>query len=120
MHMHTANNDGIKILRVILLHISSMHSTGHTIETRQMTYVTDLSDKLFLSREACVALGIISDSFPQVHAIDSQLISAHVHDHTVASCSCHTRQVPPPVLSNLPFPASVTGIYRNRITTLNK
>jgi hypothetical protein len=37
---------------------------------RQMTYVTDNSDKLFISREACIALGMIFDSFPIIGEIN--------------------------------------------------
>lgn len=105
MRMHTANNDGIKILGAILLRISSTDSTGHTIKSRQMTYVTDSSDKLFLSREACVALGIISGHFPQVH-VTADLNAADVHDKTTAPCGCATRQFPPPPPGTLPFPAT--------------
>ncbi|CAL8275410.1 unnamed protein product [Arctogadus glacialis] len=32
------------------------------METRQIAYVTDTSDRIFLSRAACVDLGMISDS----------------------------------------------------------
>ncbi|MCG8044423.1 MAG: reverse transcriptase family protein, partial [Candidatus Thiodiazotropha endolucinida] len=108
MRMHTANDDGIQILGAILLGISSTDNTGHTVETRQMTYVTDSTDKLFLSREACVALGIISESFPQVHAINTYN-TANVHDHIAAPCGCPVRRPPPPLPSDLPFPASDTN-----------
>ncbi len=38
-------------------------------ETRQIAYVMDNSDKLFLSRQACEQLGIISKSFPTIGEI---------------------------------------------------
>ena len=46
--------------------IASKDDQGRHVETRQMTYVTDNSDKLFISREACISLGMISDSFPTI------------------------------------------------------
>lgn len=102
MRMHTANNNGIKILGASLLRFSSKDSSGRVVETRQMTYVTDSSDKLFLSREACVQLGIISNRFPE--AQPSQTGTAAVHGENTAPCGCPTRQSPPPPPSVLPFP----------------
>ena len=51
MKMHAANNKGIKILGAAIVRYSSISDTGQIIETRQITYVTDSSDKIFLSRE---------------------------------------------------------------------
>ena len=42
MRMHTANNEGIKILGAILLRIFSTDSTGLPVTNRQMTYVTQV------------------------------------------------------------------------------
>ena len=56
MKMQTANNEGIIILGAVLLRIPCHSSTGQSATTRQMTYVTDSLDKLFLNREACIAL----------------------------------------------------------------
>ncbi|KAK3726306.1 hypothetical protein QZH41_012738, partial [Actinostola sp. cb2023] len=39
---------------------------GQTLETRQIIYVTNDSDKLFLSQETCKALEMISGNFPTV------------------------------------------------------
>ena len=64
--MHSANNNGIKILGAAILRFSGRSKPGQTIETRQIVYVTSDSDKLFLSREACMALGMISENFSTV------------------------------------------------------
>ena len=64
MRMHAANNKGITILAATILRFLGKCKSGATLETREITYVTDSSDKLFLSREACIALGIISEIFP--------------------------------------------------------
>ena len=75
--------------------------------TKQMTYITDSSDKLFLSREACVALGIIHNHFSQTLASTQQCTHAiHVHEPTTASCYCPKRQLPHPPPESLPFPAT--------------
>ena len=64
--MHAANNSGIKILGAIVLRFSGTSQSGQTRETRQIVYITNDSNKLFLSRETCTALGIISGNFPTV------------------------------------------------------
>ena len=59
--MHAANGKGINILGAAILRLS-----GKSRETRQITYITDNSDKLFLCREACISLGMITARFPMV------------------------------------------------------
>ena len=66
MHMHAANNNGIKIIGAVIIRFSGNSTSGQPLETRQIVYVTHDSDKLFLSREACTALGLISPMFPTV------------------------------------------------------
>ena len=64
--MHAINNNGIKIIGAAIVRFSGKSKSGQMLETRQIVYVTRDSDKQFLSREACAALGIISKSFPTV------------------------------------------------------
>lgn len=68
MRMHAANRKGIKILGATILRFAGKDQLGRVIETRQLTYVTDTSDKLFISKEACIALKMIPESFPCVGA----------------------------------------------------
>ena len=63
MEMRTATNSGITILGALPLRLSGTNPLRHVVESRQLTYITDSSDKLFLSKEACIDLGIIPDSF---------------------------------------------------------
>ena len=64
LKMHAANYGNIKILGATVLCFSGTESAGEMFETRQVVYITDSSDKLFLSREACTAFSIITDNFP--------------------------------------------------------
>ena len=98
--MQAANNNKIKILGAVLLEFSGTSSTGEHLHTRQITYVTDSSDKLFLSREGCAKLGMISDSFPTVGDIHTRQ-----HSHTIATVTDpeHVEPVPqiqPPLLTH--------------------
>lgn len=65
LKMYNATNIGIKILGATILR-NVPQIMGVQVETRQMTYVTDATDTLLLSREACSALGIITDAFPKL------------------------------------------------------
>ena len=47
---------------------SGKDQSGDEKTIRQIIYITDSTDKLFLSRGACVDLGIISAQFPTVGA----------------------------------------------------
>ena len=64
MKMHAANGKGINIPGAAILRFSRKSPYGEPRETRQITYITDNSDKLFLSREACISLGMITARFP--------------------------------------------------------
>ena len=66
LKMHAANNRNIKILGATILRFSGTNSAGEMFEEHQVVFITDSSDKLFLSRESCTALGIIKDNFPTI------------------------------------------------------
>ena len=119
MKMNAANEDGITIIGATFLHISGTNKkTGETLITRQMTYVTDSSDKLFLSREACEALGIISKSFPEIGECSTSTQAPEYQNGAsapeIASCGCPIRQPPPPPPTSLPFPATEENVPRLR------
>lgn len=122
MKMHAANDKGIIILGAAILRFSGKDKSGGLAETRQITYVTDTSDKLFPSREACIALGMITDNFPTIGettinqtniaaagpANMSDECSTHAHSDSglMADCDCPRRRPPPPPPTKLPFPAT--------------
>ncbi|KAK3875216.1 hypothetical protein Pcinc_011499 [Petrolisthes cinctipes] len=89
MKMTAADNHSINIIGALVLHIT---------------------DKLFLSKQACVALGMIPKTFPTIgetqNLCDTKVESCS--DSSVAppcTCSCPLRQPPPPPPTALPFPA---------------
>ena len=112
MRMHAANNQGIKILGAIALRLTGKDVHGKPVETRQLTYITDNSDKFFVSREACADLGVVSNIFPiigettinqNIENDDASNLSSE--SGLTAPCSCPRRQMPPP-RPKLPFPAT--------------
>ena len=64
--MQTANNENIHIIGATILRLSGKSRKGEERFTRQIVYVTDSIDKLFLSWEACVDLGIIPNTFSTI------------------------------------------------------
>lgn len=120
MKMHTASNMGIRILGATIVCLSVTCPDGKTKETKQMTYVTDAADKFFLSREACVELGIIPENFPAVQAVSTPGpdMQSAVQDQPT-TCACPRRQSPPPPPSELPYPATEDNIPRLKDFLLN-
>ena len=70
MKMHAANDQPISILGAIILRISGTDQNDNVKETRQMTYITKDSNNIFLSKAACIDLGISKD-FPTIRATPS-------------------------------------------------
>ena len=108
--MQAANNDSIRILGAAILGLSGKSNEGEERSTRQMIYVTDNTDKLFLSREACIDLGIIPNTFPTIGEAE-ETESANSIGTTNASLpqqesQCPKRTKPPPIPTSLPFPAT--------------
>ena len=119
LRMHAANNNGIKILGAVFLQFSGQshsgkrntsnrqretHQTHHILETHQIVYVTSDTDKPFLSREACTALGMISKNFPSVGEMNKEYKATGITQH--APCDCLPRLKHPPKPTELPFPAT--------------
>ena len=114
LSMHAANNKGITILGAIILRFAGKQ--GNMIETRQITYVTDNSDNLCISREACVCLQMITDTFPTIgdtngnQTIHTLNDGPHAKDSNgsglATECDCPRHQKPTSPSTKLPFPAN--------------
>ena len=99
MKMHAANDKPINILGAVILRISGVDENNNFTETRQMTYITKDSNNIFLSKAACIDLGMISDNFPTVGGTSSS--SNPITDDQL-SCNCPRRELPPPLPTKLP------------------
>ena len=62
----TANNAGLTLLGGILVNITGASEDGELITTKQLCYIVEGMDYLFLSKEACRELGIIPKNFPSI------------------------------------------------------
>lgn len=101
MQMHAANRKGINILGAVILRFEGNTPTGNKVETRQLTYVSDDTEKCFLSKEACISLGLITNKFP---TIGENFLIEHVKDPANQNdCDCPRRELPPAPPKKLPF-----------------
>ena len=108
--MHVADNHNIRILGATVLRLSGKNNMGEQKSTRQMVYVTDKTDKLFLSREACIDLGIIPNKFPTMDEAEGTYsvnsIGVTSTSPPQQECQCPKRTKPPPIPTSLPYPAT--------------
>lgn len=103
MKMTAANNKSIGIIGALPLRITGTSPSGLKLVTHQLVYFTDDSSRLFLSKQACTALGIISRNFPTVG--ESLLATSNVPPESgiTQDCQCPKRELPPPLPTKLPF-----------------
>ena len=104
MKMHAANDSPLKILGAIILRFGGRNRKGETRKTRQIVYVTDSTEKVYLSREGCIALGLISEGFPTIGEAAS--VKQCDESKMAGDCHCPRRQKPPPRPTTIPFPAT--------------
>ena len=120
MEMRAANGNSIKVLGAVILLIKGRNKDGDIKETRQLVYVTNETSQFFVSKGACIDLGIISSDFPTIAAKHHQPLSTDVIasateylngrdvqpslDSTNPTCTCPRRETPPPLPTSLPYP----------------
>ena len=104
MKMSAANNRGINIIGALPLRITGTSPSGTKHTTRQLVYFTDSTNRMFLSKQACSALGIISKNFPTVGETHSTSDTSASPDTSISKdCHCPRRQLPPPLPVALPY-----------------
>ena len=68
MKMRAANKDPIGIIGALALRITNIAGLMPFKTTRQIVYISDATEKFFLSMEACKDLGIIPSFFPSMES----------------------------------------------------
>ena len=111
--MSAANENAIDILGALPLRISGTSEEGHIRTTRQLVYFSTSTERLYLSKSACIALGLIDSDFPkigshatpQLSSCDSSMPDHGIEANTAARpCKCPDRQLPPALPTELPYP----------------
>ena len=110
LQMRAADNHDINILGAVILRLSGKSNKGEERSTRQIVYITNSTDRFFLSREACVDLGIVTTDFPTISEETEISINAASttppQQEIQQECSCPRRTKPPPTPTSLPYPAT--------------
>ena len=108
MRMTAENRGAIDIIGALALRISGTSPSKTTLETHQMVYFTSSTDRMFLSKRACIALGMIPPNFPTIGGTDTSNITkdAVSSNSQTQNCGCPRRQCPPPPPTSLPVPTT--------------
>ena len=104
MKMTAANSKGIEIIGALPLRVSGVSAIGKVISTRQLVYFTPATNKLFLSKHACTALGLISKNFPSIgENLEVTDSLKHPESAMTSECQCPRRTMPPPPPKIIPY-----------------
>ena len=113
--MYAANKSPINVLGAIFVRFSGKDNSGKTFQTRQMVYITNSSNNVYLSREACVELGLVNRFFPTIgsageeRSLNDPGETIHRIEHRKAGCECPARSLPPKRPQSLPFKINSNG-----------
>lgn len=123
-NVSTANNVPLTILGAIVVKLSSMTSPRRS--TLQLCYISKECHGMYLSLTTCKSLGIVPATFPQPSpqtarvngvtdttkeegvTISCKRIISVSDDQPTAPCGCPIRAQPPPLPTEMPFPATDT------------
>ena len=122
-----ANNAGLGLLGGAFIEFSGEDNNSQRRTSRQLCYVAEDIDNIYLSKSACEDLGLIGKDFPVIGDFINQSVNSLCNksdkQYLVAqnicqkddgdTCSCPPRQLPPKIPTELPFPA--TPEYREKL-----
>ena len=117
-NLNTVTGTPVDLIGGILLEFSGRNpSTGVMCSTRQLAYVSQNIPYPFLSREACVDLGLIPVGFPHLGSCSqvARIAATTCSNSGVANpddppCSCPVRQLPPQDPPSLPCEPTVENL----------
>ena len=125
MTIKAANTGGLKLLGGVLVRIRGSNRQGKEIVTRQLAYIAEEVERVFISKKAAEDLGIINKEFPTIGAFkpESGEIDAITDDFIIndskacqgldsGKCACPKRELPPTAPTACPYPPTVENMDR--------
>ena len=110
IQMAAANRSKINILGAAIVNFSGKNPNGDTVQTKQMVYATDATNRVYISEEACAQLGMLPTKFPLIGATSGIVVTAaqmnlsrDTDKQDISDCGCPKRQLPPAKPTKLPF-----------------
>ena len=64
MNMNGAEGSALGVIGAIVLEFTCTEASGARHSTRQLCYVCEKINKVFLSIQGCIALGMVDSNFP--------------------------------------------------------
>ena len=99
MSVTGANSASIKVMGAMLVEFSSKQGNN---TSKQVVYVCEGVSGALLSLEACIDLGLVTNSFPHV-TVDSECNTVQTGKKSGCECSCPVRATAPDIPKTLPF-----------------
>ena len=130
-HLHTvskrifaANDEEIHVLGAIFLRMSGSNTRGRRLETSATVYITESTNRFYLSRTVLVQLGVVGPEFPEIGAAvaaSAGVIGAENRSSgRVAECGCPLRVPTPGPPESLPFSPSLENAGRMKTWLLER
>ena len=121
--MYAANRQPIEILGAIVVRLSGTDKNGKRLEAPVIVYISPDTSNFYVSRQALIALRIITPEFPRVGEIEEvaanneesfakagEAPKSFAKPGEAPKCGCLPRTAPPKRPDKLPFPATVENI----------
>ena len=111
----------------VLVKISGEDRHGRMRTSKQIAYVAEEVDKVFLSKKACEDLGIIGETFPAIgdYPLDAAELNKELGNFSIeindskqctglsdSNCSCPKCELPPIAPTECPFPPTLENVTR--------
>ena len=136
LQLQAANKSKIRIEGAFLAILEGKDPDGAAVSCRTMIYVSSDVNRLFLSFESLLSLGILPPDFPTIgatrhqrddinhqpspHSINAMVGRCSPGTEDVDKCSCPIRKKPPLRPSHLPFPCTPSNNEKMRDWLLNR
>ena len=118
--MCTISKEDITIIGAVFLRLRGVDgNNGKSVESAVMAYVSDCTEKFYISRQVMRELGIIPPDFPKISA-PLEVSEVGSSDTSFSPCGCKKRTQPPKRPESLPFPASEDNINEMKEWLLEK
>ena len=129
MKLSAANSTKLNILGAMFIKITGKKfDSEKLLQTRQLCYIQEDDEKIYLSESALKDLGIIPESFPSIGENSVSTINKHIQSHPHGcekntpdgKCNCPKRTIPPTVPAALPYPATEENVEKLKQWILNR
>ena len=100
-NMNGAGGSHLGVLGAVVMEFASSDGHNNILSTRQLCYVCEKVSRVYLSRQGCIALGMVDSDFPSPKHKENHEVAVTEGDH--CPCPCPARStIPPPLPTAVP------------------